>query len=294
MFENKPNERVGMKHAVSMPEFSEIQEIIEFDNVMEEINQEHISDERHTTSKTKDRTMRKDSIDLFNCTPLLSNNIINNENIYKSEVKNQKLKGEPINEKNLIPFVTDDDESDDDNKYSSSPFQVGADDKDTSQMKNFLRKSSSFSELDKIKKRVQFGDIKVREYGVTLGDHPDCARGPPLSLNWDYVELGTKNVDTYESSRKPRRTRETLCMSLSARKQLLLNTGFTKYELREAANEVKKVQKNRKSSEKYYPIYDASFAIRSVAKSIRKSVVSSSPSKKANDYQLARSMPNLN
>ena len=104
MFENKPNERAGMKHVVSMPEFSEIQEIIEFDNVMEEINQEHMSDESHTTSKTKDRTMRKDSIDLFNCTPLLSNNIINNENIYKSEVKNQKLKGEPINEKKPYPF----------------------------------------------------------------------------------------------------------------------------------------------------------------------------------------------
>lgn len=136
--------------------------------------------------------------------------------------------------------------------------------------------------------------MKVREYGVTLGDHPDCTRGPPLSLNWDYVELGTKKIETCESSRKARRARETLCMSLSARKQLLLNTGFTKYELREAANEVKKVQKNRKSSEKYYPIYDARFVVRSVAKSVRKSVVSSSNSAKENDYQLARSMPNLN
>ena len=179
MLANKPNERVGMKHVVSMPEFSEIREIIEFDNVMEEINQEHTNDESHTASKTKDRTMRRDSIDIFNCTPLLSNNITNNENIYKSEVKNQKLKGEPIYEKNLTPFVTDDDESDDDNKYFSSTLQLGADAKDASQMTNFLYKSSSFSELDKIKKRVQFGDIKVREYGVTLGDHPDCTRGPP-------------------------------------------------------------------------------------------------------------------
>ena len=104
MLENNPNERVGMKHVVHVPEFSEIQEIIEFDNVMEEINQEHISDERQPKSKTKDRTIRKYSIDLFNCTSLLSNNIINNENICKSEVKNQKLKGEPINEKTL-PLV---------------------------------------------------------------------------------------------------------------------------------------------------------------------------------------------
>jgi len=300
MLDNNQHEIIGMKHSISMPELSEIREIIEFDNVMEEIHEENIissttntnSDKRYTAVNSNDKTTERSSFDLYNCAPLLSNDISNNENIYQSESNNQKYKEAP-GEKNLIPFLTDDEVSDDDKIDCYLPEFKGGnsfDTKDTTAMTSLLRKSSSFSELDQLKKRVHFGDIEVREYGVTLGDHPDCVRGPPISLDWDYVELESKDLETYESSRGPRRRRETLVMSLIARKQLLLNTGFTKYELREAANEVKKVQKNRTSSDKYYPVYDAGFAIRSVAKSLRKSIVSSSPSKKGGDIKFTRSV----
>lgn len=55
--------------------------------------------------------------------------------------------------------------------------------------------------MDKPKKRVHFGSLEVREHKITLGDHPD------------YVDLETKDLETYESSRGPRRSRDTLCMS---------------------------------------------------------------------------------
>ena len=74
---------------------------------------------------------------------------------------------------------------------------------------------------------------------------------------------------------------------LLARKHLLLHAGFTKYELREATNEVKKIQKivNFQKNTILFPIYDAGFAIRSVAKSNGKYIVSS-PNKKEKNIQL--------
>ena len=126
---------------------------------------------------------------------------------------------------------------------------------------------------------MHFSSREVREYDVTLGDHPDAV-GVPIALGWNYVELEKEDIDSYESSRGPRRPREALVMSLTARKKLLLNAGFLKYELREAAKEVKKVQKDRKFSVKTYPVYDAGYAIRSVAKSIKKSIVH--PKKESN------------
>lgn len=69
---------------------------------------------------------------------------------------------------------------------------------------------------------------------------------------------------------------------LLARKNLLLHAG-----LREATNEVKKIQKivNFQKNTILFPIYDAGFAIRSVAKSNGKYIVSI-PNKKEKNIQL--------
>ena len=40
------------------------------------------------------------------------------------------------------------------------------------------------------------------EFNRTAGDHPDCIEGPPISLDWQYVEREPMSVDHYEGSRR--------------------------------------------------------------------------------------------
>lgn len=105
-------------------------------------------------------------------------------------MNNQKLKEQPtIDDKEiLISFVRDDVEIDGNKKRSILTFPSEVEDsscttKDAAQVTtSFLRRLSSFSDVDKPKKRVNFGSLEVREHKITLGDHPD------------YVDLGTKDL----------------------------------------------------------------------------------------------------
>lgn len=44
-----------------------------------------------------------------------------------------------------------------------------------------LRRDSLGSLDSSVQKKVRFGDIECRRYPVQLGDHPECAMGPPVS-----------------------------------------------------------------------------------------------------------------
>lgn len=48
-------------------------------------------------------------------------------------------------------------------------------------------------------KKVSFSTLEIREYDVTLGDHPFCRDGLPMSLDWNYNEVSTVlDVHPYE------------------------------------------------------------------------------------------------
>lgn len=49
----------------------------------------------------------------------------------------------------------------------------------------------------KEKRNVQFSNIKVREYSITLGDHP-FSDSYPLSLDWEYTLHAEMDLDLYE------------------------------------------------------------------------------------------------
>ena len=54
-------------------------------------------------------------------------------------------------------------------------------------------------------KGVSFGSVKVREFNRIAGDHPDCTDGPPMSLDWKFIEQTPVTVEWYEGQQLYRR-----------------------------------------------------------------------------------------
>lgn len=71
-----------------------------------------------------------------------------------------------------------------------------------------------------LERRVSFGSVEVREFNRTAGDHPDCREGPPMSLDWKYVEKQPISVDHYELEGRQRRS-GLFALSSTIRKEIL-------------------------------------------------------------------------
>lgn len=50
----------------------------------------------------------------------------------------------------------------------------------------------------KLRRRVKFGSAHVREYAITVGDHPICRDGLALSLDWFHAKEKVYDIDDYE------------------------------------------------------------------------------------------------
>jgi len=68
---------------------------------------------------------------------------------------------------------------------------------------------------------VKFSSIEIREYGYTLGNHPDCSAGPPLTLEWDFNPVGRFKLDEYEACRPDRRSMCQMLLTYSQRIRIL-------------------------------------------------------------------------
>ena len=106
---------------------------------------------------------------------------------------------------------------------------------------------SSSNNNDSMKPTVSFSSLSIREYNVALSDHPSCSFGPPVQLDWTYSQQHDNIcLETYESTRQPRRQGTKLMLSYYDRRFLLLKqAGYSKRELQEAMQEVERVKRER-------------------------------------------------
>lgn len=85
--------------------------------------------------------------------------------------------------------------------------------------------------------KVRFGKAKVREYSLTVGDHPICKDGLALSLDWNHSAERVYNVDEYERIQRRKRNtayrgRRTSRLDYWQRREILQRVGsFTNHEL---------------------------------------------------------------
>lgn len=108
-----------------------------------------------------------------------------------------------------------------------------------------------------VKHRVAFDTVTVRDYHVTLGDHPSCTKGVPLSLDWEYTQLPPKKVDAYEYQRGPKRRKERTELVLSSfqRKEILGGLGFSRKEMKQRKRELRRIQRQRRTTQLLLPMH---------------------------------------
>jgi hypothetical protein len=97
-------------------------------------------------------------------------------------------------------------------------------------------------------KKVSFGNLTITEYPMELGDHPSCGRGAPVTIGWEPQGSQTRNLELYEYTRKPRRSRKQLHLPVQTRAVLLIKGGYTLQEIAKAIQGVELARKLRADS----------------------------------------------
>ena len=100
------------------------------------------------------------------------------------------------------------------------------------------------------RRSVQFKDVDIREFKMTLGNHPSATSGPPVMLS---SELNSPRkvmtLEQYEQVRPPRRKRRQLKLSLQQRHNVLVKErGFSFEEVKGAWQEALEIRKQRKET----------------------------------------------
>ena len=97
---------------------------------------------------------------------------------------------------------------------------------------------------------VRFKEVDIREFQMTLGNHPSATSGPPVMLDWAQSHSQSKmDLEVYEISRPPRRTRRQLKLSLQQRHNILVKErGFSFEEVKGAWQEALEIRKLRKET----------------------------------------------
>lgn len=114
-------------------------------------------------------------------------------------------------------------------------------------LKSALRDPSS-APLD-VNRNVSFHKLQIREYDMTLGNHPSAVTGPPVQLDWTHKDENEIPLEEYERGRQPRRNRKQLRLSYKERERVLFKErGFSVEEVNAAWMEALMVRKQRKET----------------------------------------------
>jgi len=123
------------------------------------------------------------------------------------------------------------------------------------------------------KRKVHFGEVLVRDYEMILGDHPCCSYGPPVTIDWDYLEYEPLDVNEYEFHHPPRRNIKEMGLNYYKRMALLSKAGFTEVEFKQSKKLVKREKTNRsitKSIVRAFPLMKLEDAVESSCRKLKR------------------------
>jgi hypothetical protein len=115
------------------------------------------------------------------------------------------------------------------------------------ELKGILKKQPTHSTSSSGSGRnVSFSCLDIKEFPITLGDHPSATSGPPVMLAAQPLCQRVVSLDEYEQKRCPRRPRQQLKLSYRDRKGILeREQGFTTEEVNQAWAQALKIRKQR-------------------------------------------------
>ncbi len=128
-------------------------------------------------------------------------------------------------------------------------------------------------DTEKPKRQVSFGSVLVRDYDMILGDHPCCTYGPPVTLDWDYLEYESLAVDDYEFHHPPRRGLREMGMNYYQRKAVLARAGYNEGDFKSSMKRLSKDKFNRSISRSVasnYPLLKAEAAVESARRKFKR------------------------
>lgn len=115
---------------------------------------------------------------------------------------------------------------------------------------------------------VRFQNVDIRNFKMTLGNHPSATTGPPVMLDSELAEphhLARKIIplETYERNRPPRRKRRQLKLTLQQRHNILVKErGFSFEEVKGAWQDALNIRRKRKETlERGYAIVEFTLPI---------------------------------
>lgn len=97
------------------------------------------------------------------------------------------------------------------------------------------------------RKSVRFDQIAIREFGVTLGDHPGTGMGPPITLEWDHHTEHVIPLDAYEQAfdeKQQRRRGRELLMPGKLRHEILI-ANHSDVDIRKAQRQAGRIRSSR-------------------------------------------------
>eukprot|EP00566_Odontella_aurita_P011826 CAMPEP_0113525442 /NCGR_PEP_ID=MMETSP0015_2-20120614/164_1 /TAXON_ID=2838 /ORGANISM="Odontella" /LENGTH=383 /DNA_ID=CAMNT_0000423609 /DNA_START=204 /DNA_END=1354 /DNA_ORIENTATION=- /assembly_acc=CAM_ASM_000160 len=90
-------------------------------------------------------------------------------------------------------------------KADSEPFNMSILRKFDSESLPSPKNIQEIHRRNELRRQVTFHSVTIREYPMTVGDHPNCSYGPPVSLGWDYDEYESIDMNYFETHRPHRR-----------------------------------------------------------------------------------------
>mmetsp|Transcript_34342 Transcript_34342/g.60334 ORF Transcript_34342/g.60334 Transcript_34342/m.60334 type:complete len:319 (-) Transcript_34342:70-1026(-) len=123
------------------------------------------------------------------------------------------------------------------------------------------------------KRSISFGTVLVRDYDMTLGDHPCCGYGPPLTIDWNYLEYEPIDMNEYEFHHPPRRTTREMGFNYYQRKRLLSDAGFTEEDFKLTKKELNRAKLNRSITRQvvsYPPLLKVETAVESACRKFKR------------------------
>jgi hypothetical protein len=97
-----------------------------------------------------------------------------------------------------------------------------------------------------LKPSVSFDRVEIREYSRCLGNNPATTHGPPLSIDWAYLEVGTFKLEEYEETRpRPRAAYQMIVPGYLRETILLEQTKTTQTQINAMLRELKALRDQR-------------------------------------------------